>query len=171
MATLMTENVTVVRYNDALAHTLDELDEIAREYEQIGIHDNSTWNNTTTVFVRELGAMIELAKVITAGALARDESRGSHYKPEFPERDDEAWLKTTLAEYDAQTKRPRLAYEPVDVALIEPRKRDYSKVHEVGKRIQTTDAIGSTDAATDTAVPAAPSPTSTKHEEAHHDEQ
>lgn len=171
MATLMTENVTVVRYNDALAHTLDELDEIAREYEQIGIHDNSTWNNTTTVFVRELGAMIELAKVITAGALARDESRGSHYKPEFPERDDGAWLKTTLAEYDAQTKRPRLTYEPVDVSLIEPRKRDYSKVHEVGKRIQTTDAIGSTGATTDTAVPATPSPTPANHKEAHHDEQ
>lgn len=171
MATLMTENVTVVRYNDALAHTLDELDEIAREYEQIGIHDNSTWNNTTTVFVRELGAMIELAKVITAGALARDESRGSHYKPEFPERDDGAWLKTTLAEYDAQTKRPRLAYEPVDVSLIEPRKRDYSKVHEVGKRIQATDATSAATDATDAAAPAAPSPTSTKHEEAHHDEQ
>lgn len=170
MATLMTENVTVVRYNDALAHTLDELDEIAREYEQIGIHDNSTWNNTTTVFVRELGAMIELAKVITAGALARDESRGSHYKPEFPERDDEAWLKTTLAEYDAQTKRPRLAYEPVDVSLIEPRKRDYSKVHEVGKRIQTTDAIGSTGTTTDAAAPVVPSPTPANHKEAHHDE-
>lgn len=153
---------------------LDELDEIACEYEQIGIHGNSTWNNTTTVFVRELGAMIELAKVITAGALARDESRGSHYKPEFPERDDEAWLKTTLAEYDAQTKRPRLTYEPVDVSLIEPRKRDYSKVHEVGKHIQTTDAIGLTDAttdATDAAAPAAPSPTSANHKEAHHDEQ
>lgn len=171
MATLMTENVTVVRYNDALAHTLDELDEIAREYEQIGIHDNSTWNNTTTVFVRELGAMIELAKVITAGALARDESRGSHYKPEFPERDDEAWLKTTLAEYDAQTKRPRLAYEPVDVSLIEPRKRDYSKVHEVGKRIQATDATSAATDATDAAAPAAPSPTPANHKEAHHDEQ
>lgn len=171
MATLMTENVTVVRYNDALAYTLDELDEIAREYEQIGIHDNSTWNNTTTVFVRELGAMIELAKVITAGALARDESRGSHYKPEFPERDDEAWLKTTLAEYDAQTKRPRLAYEPVDVSLIEPRKRDYSKVHEVGKRIQATDATSAATDATDAAAPAAPSPTPANHKEAHHDEQ
>lgn len=174
MATLMTENVTVVRYNDALAHALDELDEIACEYEQIGIHDNSTWNNTTTVFVRELGAMIELAKVITAGALARDESRGSHYKPEFPERDDEAWLKTTLAEYDAQTKRPRLTYEPVDVSLIEPRKRDYSKVHEVGKRIQATDAIDSTGAATDAinaAAPVTPSPTPANHKEAHYDEQ
>lgn len=123
------------------------------------------------MFVRELGAMIELAKVITAGALARDESRGSHYKPEFPERDDGAWLKTTLAEYDAQTKRPRLAYEPVDVSLIEPRKRDYSKVHEVGKRIQTTDATSAATDATDAAAPAALSPTSTKHEEAHHDEQ
>lgn len=171
MATLMTENVTVVRYNDALAYTLDELDEIACDYEQIGIHDNSTWNNTTTVFVRELGAMIELAKVITAGALARDESRGSHYKPEFPERDDEAWLKTTLAEYDTQTKRPHLTYEPVDVSLIEPRKRDYSKVHEVGKRIQTTDAIGSTGTTTDAAAPAAPSPTPANHKETHHDEQ
>lgn len=173
MATLMTENVTVVRHNDALAHTLDELDDISQEYEQIGIHDNSIWNNTTTVFVRELGAMIELAKVITAGALARDESRGSHYKPEFPERDDEAWLKTTLAEYDAQTKRPRLTYEPVDVSLIEPRKRDYSKVHEVGKRIQTTDATDSTGAATDAtdaAAPATPSPTPANYKEAHHDE-
>lgn len=183
MATLMTENVTVVRYNDALAHTLDELDDISQEYEQIGIHDNSTWNNTTTVFVRELGAMIELAKVITAGALARDESRGSHYKPEFPERDDETWLKTTLAEYDAQTKRPHLTYEPVDVSLIEPRKRDYSKEHEVGKRIQTTDATsaatgaatsaatGAATGATNAAAPATPSPTSANHKEAHHDEQ
>ena len=60
------------------------------------------------------------------------------------------------------------------MSLIEPRKRDYSKVHEVGKRIQTTDTIGSADAATDAinaAAPVTPSPTSTKHEEAHHDEQ
>ena len=43
--------------------------------------------------------MLELAHVITAGALARNESRGAHYKPEFPERDDANWLKTTLAAY------------------------------------------------------------------------
>lgn len=176
MATLMTDNVTVVRHNDALAHTLEELDEITREYEHIGVHDDSAWNNTTTVFVRELGAMIELAKVITAGALARDESRGSHYKPEFPERDDEKWLKTTIATYDPETGHPHLTYEPVDVSLIEPRKRDYTKVHTVGKRIQAADSADASSAsvaitnATTAAAPTTPSPSSNQKEEAHHDE-
>lgn len=134
MADVMTRNVTVVRYNDKLAETLQTLETLARDYERIGVDDKSTWNNTTTVFVRELKSMIDLAKVITAGAFARDESRGSHYKPEFPERDDEAWLKTTLAAYDPALDGPRLSYEEVDLSLIEPRKRDYTTVHEVGKR-------------------------------------
>ena len=140
MADVMTRNVTVVRYNDKLAETLQTLETLARDYERIGVDDKSTWNNTTTVFVRELKSMIDLAKVITAGALARDESRGSHYKPEFPERDDEAWLKTTLAAYDPALDGPRLSYEKVDLSLIEPRKRDYTTVHEVGKRRASKEA-------------------------------
>lgn len=140
MADVMTRNVTVVRYNDKLAETLQTLETLARDYERIGVDDKSTWNNTTTVFVRELKSMIDLAKVITAGALARDESRGSHYKPEFPERDDEAWLKTTLAAYDPALDGPRFSYEEVDLSLIEPRKRDYTTVHEVGKRRASKEA-------------------------------
>lgn len=140
MADMMTRNVTVVRYNDKLAETLQTLETLARDYERIGVDDKSTWNNTTTVFVRELKSMIDLAKVITAGALARDESRGPHYKPEFPERDDEAWLKTTLAAYDPALDGPRLSYEEVDLSLIEPRKRDYTTVHEVGKRRASKEA-------------------------------
>lgn len=140
MADVMTRNVTVVRYNDKLAETLQALETLARDYERIGVKDKSMWNNTTTVFVRELKSMINLAKVITAGALARDESRGSHYKPEFPERDDEAWLKTTLAAYDPALDGPRLSYEEVDLSLIEPRKRDYTTVHEVGKRRASKEA-------------------------------
>lgn len=131
---LMTENVTVVRDNAALAATLSELDALAADYARIGVRDKSAWNNTTAVFVREFGAMIDLAKVITAGALARDESRGSHYKPEFPDRNDKEWLKTTLASYDPATDGPRLTYEPVDVSLIDPVERDYSSVHEVGEK-------------------------------------
>lgn len=140
MAEVMTRNVTVVRYNDKLAETLQVLETFAQDYERIGVDDKSTWNNTTTVNVRELKSMIDLAKVITAGALARDESRGSHYKPEFPERDDEAWLKTTLAAYDPALDGPRLSYEEVDLSLIEPRKRDYTTVHEVGKRRASKEA-------------------------------
>ena len=68
--------------------------------------------------------MLNLARVITLGALNRNESRGAHYKPDFPERDDENFMKTTIAEYSAEA--PVLSYEPIDVSLVEPRKRDYS---------------------------------------------
>jgi hypothetical protein len=68
---------------------------------------------------------MQLARVITLGALNRNESRGAHYKPDFPERNDEEWLKTTIAEYSDEA--PIFSYEHVDVSLVEPRKRDYSK--------------------------------------------
>jgi len=68
--------------------------------------------------------MLQLARVITLGALNRNESRGAHYKPDFPDRDDENFLKTTIAEYSDEA--PILSYEAVDVSLVEPRKRDYS---------------------------------------------
>ncbi len=74
---------------------------------------------------RHLQNMLELGRVITLGALNRNESRGAHYKPEFPNRDDEQFLKTTIAEHSGEG--PVLSYEPVDVSLIKPRKRDYSK--------------------------------------------
>jgi len=69
--------------------------------------------------------MMQLARVITLGALNRNESRGAHYKPDFPDRNDEEWLKTTIAEYSEEA--PVFSYEAVDVSLVEPRKRDYSK--------------------------------------------
>ena len=68
--------------------------------------------------------MLQLARVITLGALNRNESRGAHYKPDFPDRNDEEWLKTTIAEYSAES--PVFSYEKVDIDLLEPRKRDYS---------------------------------------------
>lgn len=70
--------------------------------------------------------MIDLAKIITKGALNRNESRGSHFKPEFPDRNDADWLKTTLASYNPQTNSPDLSYKDVDISLIKPRKRDYT---------------------------------------------
>lgn len=126
MGNLMTQHVTVVRHNKDLAATLDKLDNISERYQHIGIQDTSRWSNTCAPFVRQLGGMIDLAKVITKGALNRNESRGSHYKPEFPERNDADWLKTTLASYNANTDAPDLTYEEVDTSLIKPRKRDYS---------------------------------------------
>ncbi len=67
--------------------------------------------------------MLILARVITLGALARNESRGAHYKPDFPERDDANWLKTTRAKW--VSGGIQLTYEPVDTSLLPLRARRY----------------------------------------------
>jgi len=55
----------------------------------------------------------------------RDESRGSHYKPDFPDRDDKNWMKTTKASFAPDADEPKFEFEPVDAALIPPRARKY----------------------------------------------
>ena len=69
----------------------------------------------------------------------RNESRGAHYKPDFPDRNDEEFLKTTMANFDRQSST-RFHYEEIDVSLIKPRKRDYSTKHKRGviKMAETT---------------------------------
>src|SRR5437867_4109019 len=125
MGKWMTDNVTVVRYNDKLKATDNELLELMERYKHISINDSNLWATMALPHARHLHNMLELGRVITLGALNRNESRGAHYKPEFPNRDDENFLKTTIAEYSGEG--PVISYEPVDVSLIPPRKRDYSK--------------------------------------------
>ncbi|MCM3712338.1 succinate dehydrogenase flavoprotein subunit [Sporosarcina luteola] len=122
---IMTDNVTVVRYNDKLQETDYKIQELLERYENINIVDTQQWSNQGATFTRQLKNMLYLARVITLGALNRNESRGAHYKPDFPNRDDENFLKTTIAEFDGKSA-PILSYEEVDVSLIPPRKRDYS---------------------------------------------
>ena len=121
---VMTDNVTVVRYNDRLQATDDKILELMDRYKRISINDSNLWATQAVPQARQLKNMLELARVITLGALNRDESRGAHYKPDFPERNDDEWLKTTIAEYSGEG--PVLSYEAVDIGLLEPRKRDYS---------------------------------------------
>lgn len=125
MGSMMTDNVTVVRYNDKLRETDNRLQELIERYRDIGIPDRSGWSNQSLLFARQLWNMLVLARVITLGALKRDESRGAHYKPDFPDRDDERFLKTTVARFVGPTAAPELAYEDVDVQYIKPRPRRY----------------------------------------------
>ncbi|KKM10019.1 succinate dehydrogenase [Clostridiales bacterium PH28_bin88] len=125
----MNDNVTVVRYNDRLQKTLDKIAELKERYRRINIQDTSRWSNQAISFTRQLWGMLELAQVITLGALTRDESRGAHYKPEFPDRDDANWLKTTIATYTPES--PVLTYEPVDLQYVKPRVRKYDVDKEV----------------------------------------
>jgi succinate dehydrogenase / fumarate reductase flavoprotein subunit len=119
----MTKHVTVERYNKNLKLTDDKLVELKDRWGRIGLNDRGRWLNQEVSFVKQLWNMLELARVITLGALARDESRGAHYKPEFPERDDARFLKTTKARWTSDG--PALSYEDVDVSLIKPRPRKY----------------------------------------------
>ncbi len=125
MGKVMTDNVTVVRYNDRLKATDEKLLELQERFQKISINDSNLWATQAVPHARQLWNMLQLARVITLGALNRNESRGAHYKPDFPDRDDENFLKTTIAEYADEA--PVYSYEPVDVSLVEPRKRDYSK--------------------------------------------
>ncbi len=120
---MMTENVTVVRHNDKLKATDNKLLEFKERWGKIGLNDKGKWANQEVLFVRHLWNMLELARPITIGALNRNESRGAHYKPEFPERDDENFMKTTLATWSSDG--PHFGWEPVDVSLIKPRARRY----------------------------------------------
>ena len=119
----MTQHVTVVRENAGLRRTDDKLRELQERWGRIGLHDRGRWMNQEVSFIKQLWNMLELARVITLGALERDESRGAHYKPAFPERDDARFLKTTMARWSADG--PTLRYEDVDVSLITPRPRTY----------------------------------------------
>ncbi|MGB8510142.1 MAG: succinate dehydrogenase flavoprotein subunit [Pyrinomonadaceae bacterium] len=124
MGNWMTDNVTVVRYNDRIKATDEKLQELSERYQRLSINDSNMWATQSLPHARQLKNMLALARVITLGALNRDESRGAHYKPDFPKRNDEKFLKTTIAEYSGEG--PVLSYEEVDVSLLEPRVRDYS---------------------------------------------
>ena len=124
---VMTEKVTIRRENKALQETLEKIDELQKRFWNITVPDKSKHANQALRYTHQLYYMLHLAKVITKGALQRNESRGAHYKPEFPDRDDENFLKTTVAMYNQETNNPDLTYEQVDTSLIKPRKRDYTK--------------------------------------------
>jgi succinate dehydrogenase / fumarate reductase, flavoprotein subunit len=120
---VMTEHVTVTRVNKNLEAAHAKIRTLQERYRKINLSDRTKWSNQTLNFALELENMLILAGVITLGALARNESRGAHYKPEFPDRDDANWLKTTRAKW--VNNDIQLTYEPVDISLIKPRARRY----------------------------------------------
>ncbi len=124
----MTEHATVIRYNKDLKETDEKIVELLERYQRINLSDKSQWANTSFAFTRQLKNMLELSRTIVLGAILRDESRGAHYKPEFPERNDERFLKTTKASFTGCVEGPRLEYEEVDTQYIKPRPRRYDAV-------------------------------------------
>ena len=119
----MTKHATIIRYNAGLEEADAKIVELQQRYRNINLSDKSQWANTSFAFARQLYNMLELARVIVQGAKLRDESRGAHYKPDFPERNDEKFLKTTKASF--VNDAPKFEFEDVDISHITPRPRRY----------------------------------------------
>jgi succinate dehydrogenase / fumarate reductase flavoprotein subunit len=127
MGKWMTDNCTVVRHNDKLQATLDQCQQWKQRYQRVRLSDTLMWTNQNLSFTRATRDMILMAEAILRGALLRNESRGAHYKPEFPERDDANFLKATIATYDAANDAAVISYDKVDTSLVQPRARTYGK--------------------------------------------
>jgi succinate dehydrogenase / fumarate reductase flavoprotein subunit len=115
----------VIRYNKGLKEADEKIVELLDRYRNVNLSDRSQWANTSFAFARQLKNMLELARTITLGAILRDESRGAHYKPDFPDRNDERFLKTTMAIFTGSVEGPRFSFEEVDTQFIKPRRRSY----------------------------------------------
>lgn len=140
LADWMVRFASVKRDNPDLKKTIDAIKEIRQRYQRIGLDDRGTHLNQTYVFAHQFEAMLELALVIAKGALLRDEFRGAHFKPDFPKRDDQHWLKTTIATYDSRQDEPFISYEPVDLRHLDPIPRDYTQAKKVKPQLKNIPA-------------------------------
>lgn len=136
MADYMIRFVTVKRDNRDLEKAIQKLKEIRERYKNISLDDKGSLMNQTYTFANQFRYMLELALVITKGALLRNEFRGSHFKPDFPKRDDEHWLKHTIATYDPYQDEPVITYLPVDIRHLQPILRDYAHAKRIKPKLE-----------------------------------
>jgi succinate dehydrogenase / fumarate reductase flavoprotein subunit len=113
----------VFRTESGLKEMLSIVGDLKRRYGDVGVSDKSQVFNTDVLDAIELGNLIDLAEATAASALARQESRGAHYREDFAKRDDKNWLKHTLIyRSDGAT---RLKYKPAVITKFEPQERKY----------------------------------------------
>jgi succinate dehydrogenase / fumarate reductase flavoprotein subunit len=123
MQQVMTESCSVFRHKDGLDRALEVVQDLVRRYEHVAIDDTGQRFNTDLLEACELESLLTLAHTILVSALAREESRGAHFREDFPERDDGNWLKHTLIR--KTPAGPRLSYKPVTITRFEPKPRVY----------------------------------------------
>ena len=123
LASTMHQQVGVYRDGQGLQQALDKVQELTARYGRVSIANMAGVYNPSLSTYMELGNMLDVAHVVVASALAREESRGVHYRTDHPERDDTNWLQHTLASYGAEG--PTLAYKPVVVTQWQPQRRTY----------------------------------------------
>jgi succinate dehydrogenase / fumarate reductase flavoprotein subunit len=120
---VMMDDVGVFRVEEQMKEALSKVAELKARYRSVALDGKSKRFNTELLEAIELGYLLDVAEVTAASALARKESRGAHSREDYPERDDDNWLKHTLA-YQTE-EGVELKYKPVSITRFEPKPRTY----------------------------------------------
>jgi succinate dehydrogenase / fumarate reductase flavoprotein subunit len=120
----MSDLAGIYRTAGGLDQALAKIEELQHRFRNMAVGDRCTTFNTEMFAALELRNMLTLAEVVALGALRRDESRGAHYREDFPKRDDDNWLKHTVATLGPDG-RPKLSFDPVSITNFQPQARNY----------------------------------------------
>ena len=117
------QHVGVFREGLTLQTALDSVRDLKERYARISIEDKGAKFNTDLYEAWELGCLLDLAEVTTFAALDRTESRGAHYREDYPKRDDANWMKHSFV--TCKNGVLEVAYKPVIITRFEPTERKY----------------------------------------------
>ena len=123
LRTLLTEKVGIFRGERDMAEAVASIGELRQQYKTVACRTPLGPFNCEIINVRELESLLYLSEATARGALARKESRGSHFRTDHPKRNDTNWLKHTVARVDGE--EIKLSYSDVDVSHYEPKERTY----------------------------------------------
>ena len=129
MMDTMEKNVGIYRTESGLQEAVDKIEQLRQRYQKVVLNDKSNVFNTDLFQVLELGCMLDCASALTAGALARKESRGAHQRLDYVQRDDQKYLRHSMAYYQGLDV-PRVGYLDVVITKSPPGVRDYSGDHK-----------------------------------------
>jgi len=123
MQKVMMDKISVFRKESIMTEALAKIKELKERYQRISLQDKGNCFNRDLLDALELGYMLDLAEVITVGALYRQESRGAHFREDFPERNDAIYLVHTLVRFT--DKGPQILEKPVTITRFQPKERKY----------------------------------------------
>src|SRR5690348_967563 len=115
----LSQNLGIFRTKDSMTHALHSVRALKKRAARIMLQDHGKVFNSDLIHALELDSLLDVAETIAAGGIAREESRGAHYRSDFPNRDDGHWLKHTLAYQSSEG--PRLDYAPVTITQFQPK--------------------------------------------------
>ena len=120
----MTDKASVFRTQESLTDVLATVQELSQRYENVAIDDKGTTFNYDLTEALELGYLLDLAECLVVSARERNESRGGHFRDDFPTRDDQNWMKHSLCSR-GEDGSVQVAYKPVQMGKYEPMERKY----------------------------------------------